>query len=64
MSYPPAPWKLQGYAIASLHLLNIDRVRHLIPSELEIISACGLVKHLVVCICLIMVLGQCWSTAN
>ncbi|RDH51830.1 acetoacetate decarboxylase, partial [Mastigocladus laminosus WC112] len=39
MSYPPAPWKLQGYAIASLHLLNIDRVRHLIPSELEIISA-------------------------
>ncbi|PMB08077.1 acetoacetate decarboxylase [Fischerella thermalis CCMEE 5273] len=39
MLYPPAPWKLQGYAIASLHLLNIDRVRHLIPSELEIISA-------------------------
>jgi len=39
MSYPSAPWKLQGYAIASLHLLNIDRVRHLIPSELEIISA-------------------------
>ncbi|MFQ4142762.1 acetoacetate decarboxylase family protein [Chlorogloeopsis sp. ULAP02] len=38
MSYPPAPWILQGYALISLHLLNIDRVRHLIPSELEIIS--------------------------
>ena len=38
MSYPSAPWKLRGYAIASLHLLNIDRIRHLIPSELEIMS--------------------------
>ncbi|MDM9381117.1 acetoacetate decarboxylase family protein [Chlorogloeopsis sp. ULAP01] len=38
MFYPPAPWILQGYALISLHLLNIDRVRHLIPSELEIIS--------------------------
>ncbi|MBF2005925.1 MAG: acetoacetate decarboxylase family protein [Chlorogloeopsis fritschii C42_A2020_084] len=37
MSYPQAPWTLQGYAVISLHLLNIDRVRHLIPSELEII---------------------------
>ncbi|MBD6617857.1 acetoacetate decarboxylase [Komarekiella sp. 'clone 1'] len=39
MSYPQAPWTLQGYAIQTLQLVNIDRVRHLIPSELEIISA-------------------------
>lgn len=38
MSYPKAPWTLQGYAIQTLHLVNIDRVRPLIPSELNIIS--------------------------
>ncbi|MDZ8108151.1 MAG: acetoacetate decarboxylase family protein [Nostoc sp. DedQUE12a] len=38
MPYPQAPWTLQGYAIQTLHLVNIDRVRPLIPSELEIIS--------------------------
>ncbi|WP_414571706.1 acetoacetate decarboxylase family protein [Nostoc sp. CCY 9925] len=38
MLYPQAPWTLQGYAIQTLHLVNIDRVRPLIPSELEIIS--------------------------
>ncbi len=38
MPYPQAPWTLQGYAIQTLHLINIDRVRPLIPPELEIIS--------------------------
>ncbi|PHM08702.1 acetoacetate decarboxylase family protein [Nostoc sp. 'Peltigera malacea cyanobiont' DB3992] len=38
MSYPQAPWTLQGYAIQTLHLVNIDQVRPLIPLELEIIS--------------------------
>ncbi len=38
MTYPQAPWTLQGYALLTLHLLNIDRVRHLIPSKLDIIS--------------------------
>jgi hypothetical protein len=38
MPYPQAPWTLQGYAIQTLHLVNINRVRPLIPSELEIIS--------------------------
>ncbi|MEH1965751.1 acetoacetate decarboxylase family protein [Nostoc sp.] len=38
MPYPQAPWTLQGYAIQTLHLVNIDRVRPLIPLELEIIS--------------------------
>ncbi len=38
MLYPPAPWKLQGYAIATLQLIDIARVRPLIPSELEIVS--------------------------
>ncbi len=38
MSYPQAPWTLHGYAIQTLHLVNIDQVRPLIPLELEIIS--------------------------
>jgi hypothetical protein len=38
MPYPQAPWTLQGYAIQTLHLVNVDRVRPLIPLELEIIS--------------------------
>ena len=38
MIYPPAPWKLQGYAIATLQLVDVALVRPLVPSELEIIS--------------------------
>ncbi len=38
MSYPSAPWILKGDAIQTLHLVNIDRVRPLIPAELDIIS--------------------------
>lgn len=38
MPYPQAPWTLQGYAIQTLHLVNVDQVRPLIPLELEIIS--------------------------
>ncbi|MEH2143665.1 acetoacetate decarboxylase family protein [Nostoc sp.] len=38
MPYPQAPWTLQGYAIQTLHLVNIDRVRPLIPLELKILS--------------------------
>ncbi|ARV57402.1 acetoacetate decarboxylase [Nostocales cyanobacterium HT-58-2] len=38
MPYPQPPWTLQGYALQTVHLINIDGVRHLIPSELEIIS--------------------------
>lgn len=38
MSYPQTPWTLQGYAFQTLHLLDIDSVRPLIPSELQIIS--------------------------
>jgi len=37
MAYPQAPWTLKGYAILTLHFINIDRVRSLIPSELKII---------------------------
>lgn len=38
MVYPPAPWKLQGYALQTLQLVDVARVRPLVPSELEIIS--------------------------
>ncbi len=38
MPYPQAPWTLKGYAISTVHLVDVDKVRHLIPSELNIIS--------------------------
>ncbi|MCU0543202.1 MAG: acetoacetate decarboxylase family protein [Oscillatoriaceae cyanobacterium Prado104] len=38
MVYTPAPWKLQGYALQTLQLVDVARVRPLVPSELEIIS--------------------------
>jgi hypothetical protein len=38
MSYPPAPWHLQGFSLQTLHLLDVDRVRASIPAELKIIS--------------------------
>ncbi|OWY64471.1 acetoacetate decarboxylase [cyanobacterium TDX16] len=38
MSYPQAPWTLQGYAYQTLQLLECDRVRPLIPSELNLVS--------------------------
>lgn len=37
-SYPQPPWTLQGFAVATLHLIDIDRVRSLIPHTLDIIS--------------------------
>jgi len=38
MPYPQAPWTLQGYALQTMQPLDIDRVRPLVPAELEIIS--------------------------
>lgn len=38
MNYPPAPWTLQGYGFQSLHLLDVDRARPFIPSNLEIVQ--------------------------
>ncbi|MBE9207075.1 acetoacetate decarboxylase family protein [Nostoc sp. LEGE 06077] len=38
MSYPATPWILRGKALASLHLVNINQVRSLIPSEFQIFS--------------------------
>lgn len=38
MAYPQTPWTLQGYALQTLQLLDVERVRPLIPSELNIIS--------------------------
>ncbi|MEG4209305.1 acetoacetate decarboxylase family protein [Microcoleus sp. S13_B4] len=38
MVYPPAPWNLQGYAVQTLQLVDVARVRPLVPSELEIVS--------------------------
>ncbi|MBL1174893.1 acetoacetate decarboxylase family protein [Pantanalinema sp. GBBB05] len=37
MHYPAAPWHLQGYAIQTLHWLDIDRVRPTIPAALSIV---------------------------
>lgn len=38
MVYPQTPWTLQGYALVTLQVIDINRVRPLIPSELKIIS--------------------------
>lgn len=38
MSYPSAPWTLQGYAIQTLQLTDVERIRSFIPPEFEIIS--------------------------
>jgi acetoacetate decarboxylase len=38
MPYPSAPWNLQGYSLQSLHLIDVDRVRPYIPSDLNIFS--------------------------
>lgn len=37
MTYPPAPWHLQGKALVNLYLVSVDVARLLIPSELTII---------------------------
>ena len=38
MPYPTAPWTLQGYALQTLQLIDIEQVRPLIPPEFEIVS--------------------------
>jgi acetoacetate decarboxylase len=38
MSYPATPWTLKGHAILTLHFVDVDRVRPLIPPEFNIIS--------------------------
>ncbi|MDJ0620362.1 MAG: acetoacetate decarboxylase family protein [Calothrix sp. MO_192.B10] len=38
MTYPPAPWRLEGYAVQTLHLVDIEQATAFIPSELEIVS--------------------------
>jgi acetoacetate decarboxylase len=38
MSYPAAPWRLKGYGLQTVHLVDIDRVRHLVPAHLQIFS--------------------------
>jgi acetoacetate decarboxylase len=37
ISYPPAPWSLQGAAIAALHLVDIDIARAFVPPRLRIV---------------------------
>lgn len=38
MTYPPAPWKLQGFAIQCLNLVDSKLAKDFIPSQLEIVS--------------------------
>jgi acetoacetate decarboxylase len=38
MTYPPAPWNLKGFAVQTLHLVEIDRARNFVPAGLEIVS--------------------------
>jgi len=38
MVYPNAPWTLKGYGVQTVQMLDIKKVRPLIPAELEIVS--------------------------
>lgn len=38
MAYPRTPWTLQGYALATLQLVDVERIRRFIPPEFEIVS--------------------------
>jgi len=38
MNYPPAPWQLKGRGFLTLYWVEIDRVRPLIPKQLQIFS--------------------------
>jgi hypothetical protein len=38
MTYPQPPWTLRGYAIQTLQLIDVDRIRPLIPPTLKIVS--------------------------
>lgn len=38
MTYPPAPWRLEGYAIQTLHWVDVDQTAPFVPPELEIVS--------------------------
>jgi acetoacetate decarboxylase len=37
MTYPKAPWTLQGYALQTCHLLDAKRVRPFIPPQFELV---------------------------
>ena len=37
MAYPPAPWKATGFVVQSLKLIDIERARRFVPSELKIV---------------------------
>jgi hypothetical protein len=38
MAYPKTPWTLQGYALLTSQLIDVERVRLFIPPEFEIVS--------------------------
>ena len=38
MPYPTPPWFLQGHALLALHLVEVSRVRQLVPPEFNVIS--------------------------
>jgi acetoacetate decarboxylase len=38
MTYPQPPWNLQGYALQTLNVVNIEDSRPFVPPELEIVS--------------------------
>src|SRR4028118_871952 len=38
MAYPSSPWTLQGYALQTLQLIDVEQVRPFIAPELDIVS--------------------------
>src|SRR4051794_502443 len=38
MTYPSAPWRLQGFAVQTLHLVDNAQARSFVPPDLDIVS--------------------------
>lgn len=38
MTYPPAPWKVQGYALQTVQFTDIARARRMVPPELDVVA--------------------------
>ena len=38
MTYPSAPWRLKGFAVQTLHLVDSAQARSFVPPELDIVS--------------------------
>jgi acetoacetate decarboxylase len=38
MTYPPAPWHLYGNALQTFHLIDVEKAKAFVPSDLDVVS--------------------------